>query len=142
MKNQENNEYAGVVYTPLKPPYDRVEQPKVESNGTLLIPVKSGYHIVQCRSIMLLEAESNYCHIHLGDGTKYLVSRTLKNIAERLRSSTFVRVHKSFLVNINFITSIRTGKPTNIFLTNGLMVTVSRAQRGNLLHQLQSGYQS
>lgn len=101
-----------------------------------LIPVKTGYHIVQCEDIMLLEAESNYCHIYLENGSRYFVSRTLKCVSEVLCSTSFVRIHKSFLVNLRFVKSVKKGKQMNVQLINGTNVLVARSQRGNLLHRL------
>jgi two-component system LytT family response regulator len=52
--------------------------------------------------ITFLEGEGNYTYIHTNSGKRYLVSKTLKSLAELLESN-FIRVHKSYLVNANFV---------------------------------------
>lgn len=108
---------------------------------TLFIPFKSGYRIIPWENIMLLEADSNYCQIHLNDGTRQMVSKTLKNISHGLQHSSFIRVHKSYLINIRFIDSIQTGKSMMVVLKNGLYVTVARSKRSYFLHYLQLNLQ-
>jgi two-component system LytT family response regulator len=52
--------------------------------------------------ITFLEGEGNYTYINTNSGKRYLVSKTLKSLAELLESN-FIRVHKSYLVNANFV---------------------------------------
>jgi two-component system LytT family response regulator len=52
--------------------------------------------------ITFLEGEGNYTFINTSGGKRYLVSKTLKSLAELLESS-FIRVHKSYLVNPDFV---------------------------------------
>ncbi|UCD60895.1 MAG: response regulator [Flavobacteriaceae bacterium] len=49
--------------------------------------------------ILYIEAERNYCNIYTTLG-KYLVVSTLKTIENELKASCFLRVHRSFIVNI------------------------------------------
>jgi DNA-binding LytR/AlgR family response regulator len=49
--------------------------------------------------ILYIEAERNYCNIYTNLG-KYLVVSTLKAIENELKASCFLRVHRSFIVNI------------------------------------------
>lgn len=50
--------------------------------------------------ILYVEADRNYCNIVTENGN-YLVVSTLKSIESRLRNGNFIRVHRSFLVNIS-----------------------------------------
>lgn len=52
--------------------------------------------------ITFLEGEGNYTFIYTNTGKRYLVSKTLKSLAEIL-DSNFIRVHKSYLVNSDFV---------------------------------------
>jgi two-component system LytT family response regulator len=61
-------------------------------------------------------------------GKKILVSKTLKYFEEALADFPFVRIHKSFLVNINEVVKYKKGKGGSVILSNGkeLMVSASR----------------
>jgi len=52
--------------------------------------------------ITFLEGEGNYTFIYTNAGKRYLVSKTLKSLAELL-ANNFIRVHKSYLVNSNYV---------------------------------------
>ncbi|RKN81680.1 LytR/AlgR family response regulator transcription factor [Ulvibacterium marinum] len=49
--------------------------------------------------ILYIEADRNYCTIFTTTGN-YVLTSTLKTMHERLPSSKFVRVHRSYMVNI------------------------------------------
>lgn len=55
--------------------------------------------------ILYVEADRNYCNIVTENGD-FLVVSTLKTIANRLRNGSFIRVHRSFLVNISKLDSV------------------------------------
>jgi len=52
--------------------------------------------------ITFLEGEGNYTFIYTNAGKRFLVSKTLKSLAEIL-ASNFIRVHKSYLVNADYV---------------------------------------
>lgn len=66
--------------------------------------------------IMWIEGLKDYIKIHLKSSAKPVVSKmSMKSIEEQLPSSVFLRIHKSYIVSKDFITSI---KKTSIFLEN------------------------
>lgn len=58
--------------------------------------------------IIYAEAYDNYAYIHTKE-KKYLVSHTLKSIEQKLDGNRFTRIHKSYLIQVNKITSISEG---------------------------------
>lgn len=55
--------------------------------------------------ILYLEADRNYCQVYTKANT-YLLVNTLKNMEEKLPSSHFQRIHRSFIVNIKHINEV------------------------------------
>ena len=74
--------------------------------------------------ITFLEGEGNYTFIYTNNGKKYLVSKTLKSLAEQL-SAKFLRVHKSYLVNADYVVE-RLEDDRMLKLSCGKEVVVSR----------------
>jgi two-component system LytT family response regulator len=74
--------------------------------------------------IIFLEGEGNYTYIYTNTGKKYLVSRTLKSLAEQLNPN-FMRVHKSYLVNVDYVVE-RLEDDRLLKLSCGKEVVVSR----------------
>ena len=78
----------------------------ITSSGRIMLPVPGGYQCCMPDDILFLKAESNYTEIFYKDGSKKLLSKTLKIIEECLPSQTFFRIHKSYVVNVGHITDI------------------------------------
>ena len=68
-------------------------------------------HVVSPLDIVLCKASDNYCEIFLGN-VKYLVSKTLGTVHNKLGEDNFVRVNRSFVVNFRYVDHIdrNTGK--------------------------------
>jgi two-component system LytT family response regulator len=62
-----------------------------------------------------------------------LVSKTLKHFENLLKESSFARVHKSYLVNVNEVVKYKKGKGGSVILSNGKEVLVSSSKKANLL---------
>ena len=86
--------------------------PRLASIGTPKSKIKlvSGkeMHIVPKSEILFLKSDSNYCEVHLTNGKVMLCSQTLKAISEKLKSSSFFRPHNSYVINVNFLSSVNT----------------------------------
>ncbi len=100
--------------------------------GKITIPQQDGFEVVNIGDIVFCKADDNYTEIHCKD-TKKLVSKTLKYFEEILKDDSFVRVHKSFLVNANEIIKYKKGKGGSILLSNGKEIMVSSSKKANLL---------
>jgi two-component system LytT family response regulator len=69
----------------------------------LAISTETGIEFVKFNSIVYLEAQNNYTKINMLDGTTIIASKTLKSFDELLPSELFFRIHKSYLINMNFV---------------------------------------
>jgi DNA-binding LytR/AlgR family response regulator len=82
-------------------------EPKTEQNKLVLddrIFVKQ--NDLMCKilisDILYLEADRNYCQVYTKD-KNYLLVNTLRNMEDKLPAETFQRIHRSFIVNLNFV---------------------------------------
>lgn len=70
----------------------------------VVIPTVEGFELVKMEEIIRLQGNGNFTDIHLIDGTKKMACRFLKHYQEIL-PSPFLRVHKSHIINLNFVES-------------------------------------
>ena len=90
---------------------NQVLVPKTNSvSGKITIPQQNGFEVLETANIMYCKADDNYTEIYLNNNKKKLVSKTLKYFEEALSGSSFARVHKSYLVNVNEVTKYLKGK--------------------------------
>lgn len=93
------------------------------------IPVSDGRkkQVIQTADILYIMASSPYIHIHTGQ-KKYIHNQSLKSISLQLDGAIFIRIHKSYIVNIkavSFYTSRQNGD-YDITLINGTRLRLSR----------------
>ncbi len=96
---------------------DGVEEPAAENADKEYISVRADHKttLVKVSNIVYLESEGEYVRMHLADGTKLVTLFRLKNMEASLPSDTFMRVHRSYIVNLKYISGYTKGR---LFLTN------------------------
>jgi DNA-binding LytR/AlgR family response regulator len=86
------------------------ENEGVKDTKVSTIFVNADYSLVKIKTeeITYIEGLKDYIKIHLNTSTKPIVTRmTMKSIEEKLPSPDFFRVHKSFIISLDKIESIR-----------------------------------
>ncbi len=88
--------------------YNLVQKATVtEQTKFILLKVDSGVVKVILSDIVFIEGLDNYIKIHLQRQAPIVARLTMKSLLEKLNGSEFVRVHRSYIVPINKIESIK-----------------------------------
>lgn len=101
-------------------------------SGKITIPQQDGFEVLDVTDIVFCKADDNYTEIHLANSKK-LVSKTLKYFEDILKEYEFVRIHKSYLVNVDKIIKYKKGKGGSVVVSSGKEILVSASQKSNLL---------
>lgn len=101
-----------------------IESIDEEASGNDYISIKSDYkvNLVRYNDIIYIESVGEYIRLHLKDGSKLTTLFRLKNMETELPQKNFMRVHRSYIVNIDYVSSFARGK---IYLNNGDYVPIS-----------------
>jgi two-component system LytT family response regulator len=91
----------------------------------IALPTMDGFRLEMINTIIYCEADENYTKIHLTSSEALLVPRTLKNIEELLPNSYFFKIHKSYLINLNFVKSYRKSDGYRVMLESGIELDVA-----------------
>ena len=103
----------------------------------IAIPTMEGLQLIPVDSIISCSSDSNYTNLMLTNKQKLTSSRTLKEIEEMLEEYSFLRVHHSFLVNLNAVDKYIKGEGGYLVMSDGSTVDVSRSRKEMLLKKLQ-----
>jgi len=98
----------------------------------LLVRVNSKLLKIACRNISHIEACGDYVQINERENT-HLVLSTLNDMQNTLNPKAFMRVHRKYIVQLDFIDAV---KGNTVIMENGMTVQVSRSLRQNLLSSL------
>ncbi|HHM21822.1 MAG TPA: response regulator transcription factor, partial [Bacteroidetes bacterium] len=85
-----------------------------------------GIYFVKIKDIVRLEAEDNYTHIYLENGDRITASKTIKTYEDMLQGINFYRVHKSHVVNLNYMKKFIKGDGGYLVMDDGKKIEVSR----------------
>jgi len=100
----------------------------------IAIPTAEGFELISADELIRCESNDNYTHLFLKNKTKIIACRTLKEMEDQLESfSSFVRVHHSYLVNLNEVTKYVRGEGGYLVMNDGSTVNVSRSRKDALM---------
>ena len=107
--------------------------PQNESNQKkeLYVNVDRRFVKINLSDINVVEAKGDYIRIKMDD-KNHIVHSTLKKIEEKLPGDIFLKVHRSFIINLSKIVDIE----DNSVLINQDVIPVSRSNRKELMERL------
>ncbi|WP_299553542.1 LytTR family DNA-binding domain-containing protein [Seonamhaeicola sp.] len=114
---------------------ERVDVPKNNSeenkSETIFLNVDKTMHKIVLDTIIYIESDRNYITL-VTQTQKFSFIDSLKNWAEKLRGKQFIQVHKSFIINSEFVDKI---SGNTVFLS-GYKIPIGRTYKPNLLNAL------
>jgi two-component system LytT family response regulator len=120
----EKRQYSGIskesiekLMTTLNPVYSH--------NLKVALPTFNGFQLEKVDSIMYCEADQNYTKVFTVNGSELLISKPLNSIQNLLPDDLFYRIHKSHIVNLNYVKSYSRTEGFHIVLENGMVLSVA-----------------
>ncbi|MCO4821400.1 MAG: LytTR family transcriptional regulator DNA-binding domain-containing protein [Flavobacteriaceae bacterium] len=118
---------------------ERTKSYRVNENAPLVLNdsifVKDHDNMVKIKikSILYIEAERNYCRIYT-NSREFLLVMTLKEMDEKLPEAHFIRIHRSFIINLSQIDEVGNSH----VLIERKVIPLSKSHRDKLLQRLQT----
>ncbi len=99
---------------------------------TLILKDKYTTKIIKHKNIISIEADGNYCFLTLTNGERIITCKRLCELEKELPQKSFIRPHRSYIVNLKHIVEI--DKRLNvIMLSNNKSVPISRRKKSSFL---------
>ncbi len=111
--------------------YENIPQTTSAGNADknlVLINHSKGFTLIDYKDIVWLEASDNYTNLYLNTGKKIVASKTLKEFEAILPTNVFFRIHRSSLINIDFIKEYSNAEGGTIIMSDGTNIQVSKAR--------------
>lgn len=108
-------------------------------NRKLVLPLMEGFDVVKMSEILYCEAEDNFTRFYFTNGHKTLICRNLKFYEGALDPFGFFRIHRSYLINLDFVKRYIKGKGGSVILENGKELLVSNNKKTELLERIKGG---
>lgn len=129
-QDQDNGE---VLRTKPQAKFGEQHIPSKIEDKPLIICVKSygDYRFIEAKDICYLQADNNSTDIHLYNGEMITAFKTLKHF-ESVLSSPFVRIHNSYIVNIDYVSRIHTGNAVCYIKNTTTKLPFSKSYKENV----------
>lgn len=95
----------------------------------IALPTIDGLRFINIDDIIYCKSEANYTWVYLKNNENFLVTKTLKEYDETLSKNNFVRIHQSYLININYVERYVKGKGGSVIMSDGTEILVSRRKK-------------
>lgn len=99
-----------------------------EGNTSLLIINHKTFAKVFVNNIILIKGDANYSTIYMDGGREKVVSHTIKFYEDHLENYGFLRVHRGYIINPNYVKEYNPDEES-IIMTNGVKAVVSRRKK-------------
>ena len=98
---------------------------RLDSASRIMIQSRNDISFVKVNTIMLIVAAKDYTEVFINNGRKLIVHKTMDEWDFRLPNYEFCRVHRSFIVNFNYIEKCMRSSPnTAIIVMRDISITV------------------
>jgi DNA-binding LytR/AlgR family response regulator len=108
---------------------ERTEEP------TIPVELAGVTRLLPRSSVRWVEAQGDYARLHTAEGS-HLVRVPLATLAERWADAGFVRIHRSYLVQLRLITELRLAGGAYVVIVDGRELPVSRRHTRDLKDRL------
>jgi two-component system, LytTR family, response regulator len=95
----------------------------------IALPTMDSFQVIRIDDILYCSASENYSYVYMLNGEYYLVTRSLKALEEILPVDTFFRIHKSTLLNLNYVKSYSRKDGYIVTLENGIKFDVANRRQ-------------
>ncbi|MGV4415126.1 LytR/AlgR family response regulator transcription factor [Chryseobacterium sp. T1] len=111
---------------------ERLSKPAELEKNFVFIKSSGQQHKILFDDILYIESIKDYVNIKTKN-QEYIVLDTLKSLEEKLPESTFARIHKSYILNLNQIKSIDS---KNVLLISEQEIPIGESFKTNFLKKL------
>ena len=110
------------------------------SEMRLCLPTLKGFLVVKLDDIIYCEAERSYTIFHLENKKTVTVSKSLIEYDNLLLDTQFIRIHKSFLINLHHVKEYQRGEGGLVIMTDNAEIEVSRRKKEFFLNKMKELY--
>lgn len=104
--------------------------------GKIALHAAKEIHFVNHNQIVHITGENNYSVFHLVGGTKVVVTKTLKDYEEALTGYNFFRIHKSHIINIDYMVKLNKNNAFSVIMSDGTEIEISTRRKADFLYML------
>ena len=109
---------------------------KITETPKISITDAKGVHVVKAIDVVYCVSDGNYTTFVMTDETEIVISKNLKHFESKLQNFNFLRIHKSYLVNLDHIDFLIKEQGGSVIMKNGKSLPISRKSKKELYDKM------
>ena len=117
---------------------DLLDVIRTQNQQTQRIPLATleGLIMVDLDKVVYIKAETSYSRFCLSEGQDILVSKGISEYENSIMSKSFIRIHKSHIINLNYLAKYIKGRGGSVVLNDGTILGVSATRKQRFMKAL------
>ena len=96
------------------------------------MPSQNSVLYINVKEIVYFKSDGRYTNIHLIDGTVLTSTESLKNCMKIIGPPAFIRIHKSFIINLLHVKRYARGRDSYVKMENDIRIDVGNMYKDEL----------
>lgn len=109
-------------------------------HSRLVIMHRTGFKVLKTQDILYLESSGNYTVFHTASGSQLLASRHLGYFEPQLPSRLFLRIHRSYVINLDRVEAYESNHTSHVTMEGGQQLEISKRKLKELMSLLEGVY--
>ena len=111
-----------------------------EAHKRVAVPVTDGYDLININEIVYITADGSYSVLYLYNRLELRTTKNLKYFEELLPTEMFIRIHHKYIVNKNYVTSVKKiDYAWFVILNDGTQLEISQRRQKAVLDSFKNG---
>ena len=106
-----------------------LDQKDKNTSESILISENNETWIIDVKDILYISSNSSYTFVHMTDDKRIISSKSLTYFEGFLPSTVFIRSHRSYILNLNGISSVKDGRTAIATLKNGIEIPIANRRK-------------
>lgn len=91
-------------------------------------------HVKDIHDIVYMESIGRKTKTYCKEGNEYIVKSCLSSVEERLPDEKFFKIHKSFIINVDYLKGININKEKMVLLHNDIRLQIAHRKYKDFIH--------
>ncbi len=111
-----------------------IDNVKTQEQNDLFVRVDGRFVRIELDSVLYIESLGDYVTFIMENGKKYIVHSTIKNIDSKIKNDRFLKVHRSYVINLSRVVDIE----ENNLVIKDKVIPISRAHKPILMKRIKT----
>lgn len=116
--------------------YQQLSKPSETVPKRIALPSKNSFLFLDVDEIMYCQADGSYTNFITNEGKKHVVAKPMKDYADLLEELGFIRVHRSAIINLEYVEELIRTRPQSVVMSDGTQITIAQSRKEYLMNKL------